>query len=409
MRNADEIIFDIGIPEEKPALGTAEAGLFFVGLKKFAEADVLPSTLEDTEGFAVPVDQVVTALVPLITQCLYLQNCRDYFSAVLQDCRVCGGGYMHHDTARFFLRRLAVLAPGTQLPPIPSPPPVTDEHEACHELIAGEQSLMAQLKALRAMVGSSPMALTIDEELRNALRHLDELRLECPPQGAVTKAAHVTRAVKLAHVRLKAAAAPPPSPSPGAVLVPEPGAEPVEAYVAREKELQAAQLANENAFLRQQNAEVSSVAAQSMAAADNAAAQNEQLQQQTALSQQQTAEAMEAATAAETNAAEQANAKMQLSMRIQQMRQELANLAAQDPTQEEGVGFPEEAGSGSPLTQAQQAAQDPAAAVPQDANAAKQQQQAQRAQDEAAQQTQQAVAASAPKTAGLIAAVRRTR
>ena len=63
-------------------------------------------------------------------------------------------------------------------------------------------------------------------------------------------------------------------------------------------------------------------------------AQETQMQAQQAMAQAQEAQTM--AQVSEQNAAQQADGKMRLAIRIQQMRQNLADLASQDPVSEEG-------------------------------------------------------------------------
>lgn len=71
--------------------------------------------------------------------------------------------------------------------------------------------------------------------------------------------------------------------------------------------------------------------------ADALTAQLDEAQNTTAMAQEQSSMAMQEATMAQQQAAQHADAKMRLAMRIQQFRQQLADLVASDPVQEEGA------------------------------------------------------------------------
>ena len=102
---------------------------------------------------------------------------------------------------------------------------------------------------------------------------------------------------------------------------------------------------------------------------------------------------------AETRAAQHATQKMQLGMRVQQMRQALAEIATQDPVTETASGASDLAAQGAPATpdqiQQQAAAEEQAAAGGEGgeappAEAQEEAEQAARAQEDAQQQTAQA-------------------
>jgi hypothetical protein len=127
-----------------------------------------------------------------------------------------------------------------------------------------------------------------------------------------------------------------------------------EQVILAEQQGMVAQHAAENEALRNEVQVTQGMVAQHAAAAEQATMQAQALEQQLAESQaaaqQVQAQAAEAAAAAQQqvaaateqtqmhaqSAAQQADAKMRLSIRIQQMRQQLASLASQDPVSEEG-------------------------------------------------------------------------
>ena len=187
------------------------------------------------------------------------------------------------------------------------------------------------------------------------------------------------------------------------LMVPAPGADSPEAYVAREQQL-ATQQAMAEASHAKTVAMQSGQAAQQAQAESQAAQQQlqqaqQQLQQSQAESQQSGQQALQAqqqAAEAEARAAEHSVAKMQLGMRMNQIRQELANLVMQDPVSEHAATVSDLAAQGQPSTPQQQqqadaaaqqaqAAQDPNAPKP-SANTQEQEQQAQTAQQEAQMQ-----------------------
>ena len=180
--------------------------------------------------------------------------------------------------------------------------------------------------------------------------------------------------------------------------VPEAGTEPAESVIMRE---QALALAQTQAELDANSQRAQELEERLMQAEDFASQVDAQAQESTA----RAGEAMESASMAEANAAAQADAKMRLAMRINQMRQQLADIVSSDPVMEEGVGTDEVAGPGTPQTSAQQAQvaeeeaaladeADAAAATTQSGSKVKKEVgQAERAQNEADRQKAQAAGA----------------
>lgn len=198
--------------------------------------------------------------------------------------------------------------------------------------------------------------------------------------------------------------------------MPAPGEPAPEAVIMAEQQGLLDQTAAENEALRDELAASQDMATQHAAAAEQAAVQAQQLQQQLAEAQQ-ASEALQAQAAQQMQmvqaqqqeaqmqaqlqaqqAAQHADAKMRLSIRIQQMRQQLAQMASQDPVSEEG-----EQPQGAVQTPQQQAAD---AAAQQQGMVAPEAAQAPEAQAPTAQAPQ---APQAPKTAALVKAARQRK
>lgn len=334
--------------------------------------------------------------------------------------------------AAYFMRRIAVLQPGGVLiPPPPSPEPVTDTAAMLDVLIEAEERGIAYLQSLHGMVGEDPMRFTIEQMLSDEQTHLDRLvqfRGAPAPAEPATALPETTQDAP-AEGEPPAAAAPPEEAEAEPKAEPTKQAdestesqamlaasnEPIEKYLLRTNAATMQQQAAELAHARQELAATREQATTASMQAEQAEATTQQLQQsleQAQMSAQEAqasaTQAVEQATMAEESAAQQAVAKMNLSMRIQQMRQMLADMASSDPVAEEGLGFGAQAGPGTPATATQQqmaaeqaAMMDPAAGgapgAPAGASgdpAAEQQGEAVRAQQEAQKQTAQAQSAS---------------
>lgn len=188
----------------------------------------------------------------------------------------------------------------------------------------------------------------------------------------------------------------------GPVEVPPPGMDSPEAYVARERQLGAQQAMAEASHAKTVAMQATQAAQQAQAEAQaaqeqlaQAQQQVEQLGQQAAQESQQSMMATQQAAEAEARAADHSIQKMQLGMRINQVRQELANLVMQDPVAESAATVSDLAAQGQPATPMQQAQAEQQAAAAANgeqpsAETQQQTQEAQNAQAEAAEQTQQA-------------------
>jgi len=451
----DAVILESGMPGEKSGCGVADAAVFFLGLKKMAAESpaemavgqatgseptsdqaeahyqsAAPDTTGHLEGeFAVPVEQVVMAMSQIVSQNLKQHFNYIYYGETLRDLNRAGlvKLFAHQakeevEEAKYFLRRISVLAPGgVPVPPTPAPEPLDDAASILSRVIAGEQQAIVLFKTLHSMLGENPMKFTVEQIMQGAQEHLDRLWQFMPAPGAKTPAAKVAAAQGLMkqsnyrqriHDFYRNRAA-----EKGAVdqrlVIPAPGSEPVEAYVSRERELQLAQAEAEKQELAQRLGEADGMVQQHQMQAESMAAESAQLQeqmgmvqQQADMAQQQAAQATELAGQSQEQAAAEADAKMRLAMRIQQFRQQLADIVAADPVQEEGVGFGAQAGAGTPATaqQQQQVAEQQAAEAEQaqlPAKAKKEVSEAQRAQGKAQEQGAQAEAAVQGKTAGI--------
>ncbi len=421
------IIQDVGHPDEdQPGISRTEGMVFMVGLKKVAQdeaspaapAEAAPDTTGQMEGeFAVPLEAVAQAMAQLISMLFKMKACYAYYREIVRGPDRDGPAQVFDrncwtisDCTKYLLRRLSVLVPGgVPIPPSPMPMPMTDIKQIVQLLIAGEQQIIVLFRQLMQMVGpANPMHFTLAQTVGQHQESLDKLWQLMPAQGAGKKEPKIAGAIKVAKLRLvKSAQAQQPEPTPGAIVVPEPGVESPEQYMLRETQLALEQSKAETAMMAQRAQQLEQMTMAAQAEAQNAMAQAQVAQQQAEQSsavaeqaQQASASAQEQAAAQAQNAAEQADAKMRLGIRIQQFRQQLADIVSSDPVQEEGVGFGEQAGPGTPATSQQQAAQQEQEAAQQaqaaavDPKAAKELEQAAKAQDEAAQQTQQAAQAT---------------
>lgn len=450
MNNYDKLEQDLTADLVAP-VGRADASVFFVGLKKIAAgpqpdadlsehaADVAmgneatpqegaaatqqgaPDETGHLEGeFAVDLSQVVMTLAQIVSNSMRQHTAYTYYGETMRDVGRGELAELFTDQAKgelkemkYFLRRMSVLSPGgVPIPVAPTPEPSADVTVALKFLIAGEQQAIVLFKTLHAMLGENPMKFTIESIMTDAQEHLDKLwqympATEAPAEQpkAASKIAAATRIL-----RQKLAAPNQPSPQKGDVPVGPPGSEPLGTVLGREAMLQSAQLMNENADLRRRMDQAGQQQVQAQQTIESLGAENEGLQMQAQQSADMAHQATEQAQMSAEQAAAQADAKMRLSIRIQQLRQDLANIVSADPVQEEGVGFGEGQGAGpgtvATSSQQNQMAQEQAAAeqmaAEQDAagakggsKAKKETAQAQRAQGEAQQQTQQAAAATA--------------
>lgn len=392
---------EISPPDQDSAIS------FLVGMRKMAEGEVPPDVAEamdpgaeapaDVAGvmegqFLAPVEQVVTTMAHLVGHELkmaieylfYAQMVRGEGRAELAELFKRFAKDELKD-AGYLMRRISVLAPGgVQLPPMPTPVPTSDRYEILEQMIAGEQQALISLKALHGMVGDNPMKYTIEAMCSDEQAHLDKLQQFMPSTPQDMEVAKLSAAIKLAHRRKRANMEGAP-----------------EEILAQEQQLALAQAAQEREFLASRVMNAEQVASQATMQAQQL---QEQLAQEQATHQQtqaaaeqaqfQAAQAQEQVMVAEQNAAQQAEGKMRMALRIQQLRQNLANLAAADPVEEEGLGFGQQAGPGITPMQAQppqtMVQQQEQAAQEQAAMEAQQQAEMEQVNPKAARETEQA-------------------
>jgi bacterioferritin (cytochrome b1) len=408
-----------------------------------------PDTTGRSEGeFLVPLEQVVQTMASLAAVELKLQFAYLFYSEQLRGPERTALSKLFKkfakdeaDDAAYFLRRISVLTggQGVTMPPVPAPQPTPDTTQILNNLIAGEQQAIVFLKALRHQLGDNPMRYTVEQKLSEEQEHHDTLWQHMPAEMPMGPERREKAAALVALLKRKRASAgdiggdqslptdnlpavegapkPPKAPAPPGPLLapaapPAPVGDPVDKLMIQEQAALLQQREAEAAELAAQAQEAREQAAMNAAAAESASAEAQLGQEQSQVAQEQASaataqaqQAMEQAVMSEENAAAQANAKMNLAIRIQQFRQQLADMAMADPVGEEGLAFGEQAGPGSIVTGQQQAQAQEEEAMAMEAAAAnpkaqKEMEQAQKAESEAAQQTQQAHA-EISKSAGV--------
>ncbi len=343
----DQSLTDVRIP-----FGTASA--FFAGLKTAAQEaaqevaaeppvpaadDVVgegPATsqapaVEAAGPFAAPTEDVVAFMAQLAGHNLKQQLAYVYYAEMVRGGEHEGVAEIFEERAedelneaKYLLKRISALVPGgVALPPSPTPTPAATLDEALVPLIVGEQQALALLKTLHSMCGEDPMKYTIEATMGTAQGHLDTL-LQLQPAG-------------------KTAAKEPK----GAIPIPDPEHDTTDAYLQREEELNAAQLAAENAELFARAEELQRMLETHQAEVASTQIENENLQAQMQVVQQQAdqmamsaQQATEMATQQSQAVGAEADAKMRLGMRLQQIRQQLSEIVASDPVAEEGADVP---------------------------------------------------------------------
>jgi bacterioferritin (cytochrome b1) len=440
MSHYDELDHDIttlGVPRAAPGISHADATVFLHAMRKLAaagapapDADLAEHTVEVATGeeaspaeaavhtqvgapdetghlegeFAVPLEQVVMTLAQIVSNSMRQHTAYAFYSEMMRDLgrgelaelfEEQGDGELKE--MHYFLRRMGVLHPGgVPIPVAPTPEPSADVSVALKYLIAGEQQAIVLFKTLHSMLGENPMKYTIEQVMTDAQEHLDKLWQYMPATAAPKPAA-----AKIASVlaKMKVAAPAHPTPAPGAIPVGAPGTEPLGTVLSRESLLQQAQLMAENQDLRTRMDQAGQQQLMTQQHMESLGAENENLQAQAMQASDQAQMATEQAQLSSEQAAAQADAKMRLAIRVNQLRQTLADIVSADPVSEEGVAFGEAAGPGSVATSSQQnamaqeaAAMDPtggAGGAPTQ-EAAQQQGEAANAQAEAKKQTDQA-------------------
>lgn len=390
---------DADLVEHEQAVATGQASTPEEAMQRTLSGQPDPSVRYEGD-YAVPPEQIVPVLAQIVSNSMRQHTAYSFYAEMIRGAgrgelaelfEEQGAGELKE--MAYFLRRISILSPGgVPIPVAPTPAPTNDVGAALKYLIAGEQQALVLFKTLRSMLGDNPMKYMVEQIMTDSQEHHDKLLQNLPAEKPKSKVASVI-------AKLSAG-----------VPIGAPGTEPAEVVAQREAMLQQQQMAAENQALRAQVDQMGQVATQQQQQLESMGAENQNLQAQSQMASDQAHMATEQAQVHAEQAANEADAKMRLSIRIQQMRQSLADTVAQDPVQEEGVGFGNPAGPGTIQTQTQNnamaqeaAAMDPTAgtgAAPTQ-EAAKQQGEAAGAQQEAKKQTAQAQAAtkqaSAPK------------
>lgn len=317
-----------------PVEDRTEDYAFFVGLKVAAE------TLGLSEGqFAAPLDQVVQALAAMVSHEFRLSQEYTFYAEMLRglDRGALASlftelSYDERRDAEYFLRRISALMPGgVQIPPVPTPQPLPDGLAILDAMIASEQQGILMLRQLRDLAGDNPLRFEVEQRLADEQKHLDRLWQHKPVVQPKVAFAQESLRLKWANLGLQ------------------------------EQSMAFEQAKNENAFLQDQLAQTREQLLAATEQSEQAGAQAAEAQAQVQQAVMQADMAQQDALAAQTAAAEHANVKLRLAQRIQQTRQTLADLAAQDPVAEEGVGVDPTMTTTQADQAAQQMMQDPAA------------------------------------------------
>ncbi|RLA42226.1 MAG: hypothetical protein DRQ64_00115 [Gammaproteobacteria bacterium] len=409
----DNFLSDLAVPSEIPA-GAAAVGL--LAFKKMAAG--VPEPSRATSG--VNVAALSTTLKQLVSYSfekdaagLEGRGHAEYLLGCLEDLHP--EGFVIPDPV---FRKMAGVSP----------------RESRDQLIALEQQSITMMEKLCSLVGDHTTGHTFRSFIQDAQRSIQKLSAYRLPSTKKTAGERIRARIKVAiqahpaqvpsvdgtgkldealydvdsgKARKKEAAAP--------VVVPPPNMDSSETYVARERQLQLDQAMQELAHTKMQLNSTAQMMQQTQQEGQEAQQQlqgmEQQVQETQAMADQSSQESQasqQQAVEAEGRAAEHASQKMQLGMRVQQMRQALAEIATQDPVTEVGANTNDLAAQGAPATPDQMAQEEQAAAEqeqaaagqpPAPAEAQEEAEQADRAAGEADQQAQQAEQAAGPGAA----------
>lgn len=381
---------------DEARLSVSDTAFAFLAMKKAAYAT--ESELRAGAAGDVVVPAEIPEFSPMATHLVMqtwqaLENVGLAVTAIDASCRAQGThldrgpAWIAGDMARS-LAQWVVLSGATPQLNVQLPPDGLGSADGKMWLLGQLEGVLPLLQSLYVEMEGTPRAHTVSHMIRRLQESLDDHQAKSTSDTALPECGS-----KMAGAN--------PQPQAGDVIVPEPGTESMEANVIRDQQLALQQAQAERAYLSSQVQASSAQAAQAEQQVAQMSGQLEQVTQQAEQSGQEAMQATEAAAAATEQATAQSVAKMNLGMRMQQFRQQLAEMVAQDPVAEEALSFGEVAGAGAPVTQAQQAQEQEAAmaeqgGAPPTGEAAEEVEQAERAQEEAAQQTQQA----AEKTSG---------
>lgn len=307
-----------------------------------------------------------------------------------------GYGYTEEQHAKTFLRRLQNLRPDGFV--VPSPPPVVPTAHrptAIKTMINFEQQALSLLQQLHGLCAQDPFSFAVEQMMGDCSKHIDKLNIELQqeaPSAPVMPTIAATKVARAASMIKKREA----MPKQANEMTPE-------EFAASERDMLIQQAATELAHTKAQLQQTAAQAQQAQQAQQMAQQQVEEMSTQMQHAMQMSQAHQQQAIEAEGRAADHASQKLQLGMKIQQMRQAMAQMVATDPVAELGGNTNDLAAQGAPATPSdiQEAEQESAEqqAPPATAKQVQEVEQAQRAQSEAEEQTAQAEQA-VQKTSG---------
>lgn len=147
-----------------------------------------PDETGAVEGrFPVPVAQVLEGLAELVKAKATIMYA---YATYAQTIRGPDRGELAENFKEFaaddledmewYLRRMASLGGGAQLPDVPAPPAVTDPLDAVKLLLRLEQETVAKLAALKELVGENPMKYELEAFMAEEQMHVDRLWQHMP-------------------------------------------------------------------------------------------------------------------------------------------------------------------------------------------------------------------------------------
>lgn len=344
-----------------------EAAAFFAKIKHadWSEPPDLSGALEGQ--FSAPLEQALQLITTAIAAKFRMVVAYYTFAESLRDVAQHGVGEVFHEhagqeleAAEYYLKRAAVLGGAIHLEPIEPPPASTDPVHIVQTMMRAEQEAIALQRQLHQMLGTeNPMRIEVERILTEDQHHLDELWQMLPSElHEAGQAAMAEGAAATSPTSPEAApAAPPASPqSPGAGAAGESAGPPdvkeaaarmrfslglqklgfgmpIDQYLANEAEGMEAQRQNEAEFYRgqAQSAQQQGMATQQQLA--DAQQQLQQLQEQQAQVAQTIQAANDEALAASDESLRQTQLAANMRLGYQKLRQQIIELASQDPEQ----------------------------------------------------------------------------
>lgn len=303
-----------------------------------AQEAPVEAPMEEAAGPATPsVDELALFIARMVSHEFKMHQWYTYYGEMLKGlernalaelCEELAPAEL--EDAKYFLRRLSVLAPGAVIPVVPNPEATSEPGRIAEIMLAEEQQAVVLLQHLHQLAGVDPMAFQLESMMAEEQIHADKLQ---QLMGAAPKPKKSKLAAAMQQIQ--------------AQMQQPSEAEQAQDIALQELQAQNQQLAAENQDMGQRLQETSSMAQQHAQAAQEAAGQAQMVGEQAAaaeeramMAEDQASQNMQEAAAGQQAAAMEADAKMRLGIRIQQMRQQLSELVAQDPVVEEGADMP---------------------------------------------------------------------